>query len=155
MSQYTALSIPQYKPITTDLVYRFGLGQLYYRPTASSPTTWENLNDPGFYVICSTTDKSLWAAFNFNSVTEIGDVRAVKPENGDRYGKLPNDKSNLVIGVQKLFGKKWTTKRPLSLDGVDPFKNNVGSGKEIAAKLTAKPVLDADVVKAIGRGVGA
>ncbi|KAG8533042.1 uncharacterized protein KY384_001825 [Bacidia gigantensis] len=160
MSEYTSLSIPQYKPLATDLVYGFGLGQLYYRPVTTSPATWDNLTDSGFFVICSATDKSLWAAFNFNPITELGYVRPLKPENGDPYGKLPpgkpDDQSSVVIGLQKLYGKDWTTKKPFSLDGVDPFKNNVGSGTEIAAKLTAKPVLVADVVRAIGGGaVGA
>ena len=159
MSQYRATSTQATTPREIDLVYGFCLGDLYYRSAdpspSSSPATWENLDDTGFVVICSATDKSLWVAYNFNHITETDDVIEVQPEYGDSYGRLPGDTSDVVIGVQRIFGKEWTAKEPLGLGDVNPFDNDMGSGKAIEARLTASPVIVADVVKAIERSAAA
>lgn len=117
MSHLRAHSVRLGKPLGLNLVYGFGLGRLFHRPTASSPATWDNLDDTGFYILCSATDKSIWAAFDFTPITETGERRTVQPEYGDQYGRLPNDRSNSAIGVQKLFGREWTAKIPPTLDG--------------------------------------
>ena len=143
MSAYTALSVLESRPVTLELEYGFGLGRLYFRSVTNTPATWENLEDAGFYVVCSATDKSIWAVFNFHPMTETGDYETIRPQDGDEYGRPPGDKENLVIGVQKLFGKQWLAKKPLTLDGGDPFKNAaLGGGFPVQAIVTAKYVLD-------------
>ena len=74
----------------------------------------------------------------------------MQPEYGDPYGGLPLDTQIMVIGVMKLFGKEWIARKPLSLDGGDPFGN--GAGTPLACKLVAKPAFVADVLKAIKAG---
>ena len=115
----------------------------------NSPATWENLDDAGFYVVCSATDKSIWAIFNFTPETGTGDCQTIRPQAGDKYGTLPGDKGGLVIGVQKLFGRQWLAKTPLTLDGGDPFKSTLDGASPVAAEVTAKPVAVADVVRAV------
>lgn len=152
MSHLRAHSVRLGKPLGLNLVYGFGLGRLFHRPTASSPATWDNLDDTGFYILCSATDKSIWAAFDFTPITETGERRTVQPEYGDQYGRLPNDRSNSAIGVQKLFGREWTAKIPPTLDGGDPFRSDMGGDSPIPAKITAKPTLVSLVVEAVTGG---
>lgn len=56
----------------------------------------------------------------------------------------------MVIGSMRIFGKEWTAKKSLSLDGGDPFHN--GAGTPLACKLVAKPAFVADVLDAIKAG---
>ena len=56
----------------------------------------------------------------------------------------------MKIGVMRLFGKEWIVKKPLSLDGGDPFRNEAGTPLE--CKVVAKPAFEADVLKAIKAG---
>ena len=95
------------------------------------------MEDTGFHVLCNAVDKSIWAAFDFEPYGETGDINPVQPENGDLYGRLPEDKQNMVIGIMRLFGKEWTAKNPLWLDGGDLFDN--GAGTPLACKLVARP----------------
>ena len=74
----------------------------------------------------------------------------MQPEYGDPYGKLPVDTQKMVIGIMRLFRKEWTAKKPLSLDGGDPFCN--GAGTPLACKLVAKPAFVPDVLNAIKAG---
>lgn len=108
------------------------------------------MEDTGFYVICNAVDKSIWLAFDFELYGETGDINPVQPEYGDPYGELPVDTQKMVIGVMRLFGKEWTAKKALSLDGGDPFRN--GAGTPLACKLVAKSALVADVLNAIKAG---
>lgn len=131
--------------MTTDLKYGIGLGRLYHKiPNAV------HMEDIGFYVICNAVDKSIWVAFYFEPYGETGDINPVHPEYGDSYGELPVDTQTMVIGVMRLFRKDWTAKKPLSLDGGDPFRN--GAGTPLACKLFAKPAFIADVRDAIRAG---
>ena len=116
-----------------DIFYGFGIGRLHHKmPTVSRP------EDTGFYVICNALDKSIWVAFDFEPYGETGEIEIIRPEYGDPYGQLPGRKPNLVIGVQRLFGKDWMAERPLSLDRGDPFTS--GAGHLRATRLIAKPV---------------
>lgn len=81
---------------------------------------------------------------------ETGEINPVQPEYGDRYGELPLDTQKMVIGIMRLFRKEWTAKKPLSLDGGDPFRK--GAGTPLECKLVAKPALVADVLNAIKTG---
>ena len=142
---FTARSIPSRRHTIIDLSYGFGIGRLYHKmPDALQP------QDTGFYVVCNASDKSIWVAFDFEPYGETGDIERVRPEFGDPYGQLPGDKEELVIGAQKLFSGDWTTKKPLSLDYGDPFKN--GAGTPLAAKLFATPAFINEVVIAIKAG---
>lgn len=151
MSLYIAHSISLGKRIGLDLIYGFCLGRLFHRPTTSSPATWDNLDDTGFYILCSAIDKSIWAAFDFEPITEVGEKRTVRPEY-ERYGQLPNDRSNLVIGAQKLFGREWTARVPLTLDGGDPFGNDMGGESPVRVRITAKYTSIASVVQGLRKG---
>ena len=142
---YEAKSIPAGTPMSIDLTYGFGLGRLYH-----STSTATDAEDTGFFLICNAVDKSIWAAFDFEPYGETGDITPVEPQYGDPYGQLPSDTQKLVIGAMKLFGKEWMAKKPLSLDGGDPFGG--GAGKPLACKLVAKPAYVADVLKAIKDG---
>lgn len=142
VSTYEAKSIPGGQIITTDLKYGFGLGRLYHRlPKAV------HMEDTGFYVICNAVDKSIWIAFDFEPYDETGTINSIHPELGCAYGDIPLDTEKWEIGIMKLYGKEWTTKRPLSLDGGDPFRNGVGT--PIPCMLFADPVFIADVHNAI------
>lgn len=136
--------VPVGQTITTDLNYGFGLGRLYYKISNSV-----HMEDTGFYVICNAVDKSIWVAFDFEPYGETGDINPVHPEYGHAYGELPVDTQKMVIGM-RIFGKEWTAKKPLSLDGGDPFRN--GAGTPLACKLVAKPAFVADVLDAIKAG---
>ena len=154
MSEYTALSISQSQPVAIELKYGFGLGRLFYRLTTNKPAPRGSLEDAGFYVICSTSDKSLWAVFDFLPKTETGDYVEVKPENGEKYGLLPGSPGSAMIGVQKLFGGQWSEKRGPSFEGADPFRNNLGGGSPVQARVTAKPVVEADVFRSVKKRTG-
>lgn len=145
ISASEAQSVPVGQTITTDLNYGFGLGTLYHKSSNAA-----DMEDTGFYVICNAVDKSIWVAFNFEPYGETGDINPVQPEYGDPYGVLPLDTQNMVIGIMRLFSKEWTAKKPLSLDGGDPFRN--GAGTPLACKLVAKPAFVADVLNAINAG---
>lgn len=138
-------SVPVGQTITTDLNYGFGLGRLYHKISDAV-----DMEDTGFYVICNAVDKSIWVAFDFEPYGETGDINPVQPEYGDPYGELPVDTQKMVIGIMRIFGKEWTAKKPLSLDGGDPFRN--GAGTPLACKLVAKPAFVADVLDAIKAG---
>ena len=56
----------------------------------------------------------------------------------------------MVIGIMRLFGKEWIARKPLSLDGGDPFRN--GASILLACNLVAKPAFVADVLDAIKAG---
>ncbi|MCJ1344923.1 hypothetical protein MMC31_003128 [Peltigera leucophlebia] len=145
ISAAKAKSSPVGQTITTDLNYGFGLGRLYHKiPNAA------DMEDTGFYIICNAVDKSIWVAFDFEPYGETGDINPVKPEYGHPYGELPVDTQKMVIGIMRLFRKGWTAKKPLSLDGGDPFRN--GAGTPLACKLVAKPAFVADVLNAIKAG---
>ena len=101
--------------------------------------TWENVDDTGFYIVCSAVDKSIWAVFNFHPMTETGDYLSINPQAGEKFGKLPNDEG-LTIGVQRLFGTEWLARTPLKLDDGDLFESPLGGGLPIEAMITAKPV---------------
>ena len=148
-SVFEAKSLPAGAPAIIEIRFGFGIGRLWHQgPSAAQP------QDTGFYVICSAVDKSIWVAFDFEPYSETGDIHLVMPDQGEEYGKLPEDTQNLVIGIQKLFGKEWTASaKPFSLDGKDPFKN--GAGTPLALKLVTKPALVADVLNAIKVGGGA
>lgn len=145
ISASEAKSVPVGQTITTDLNYGFGLGRLYHKISNAV-----DMEDTGFYVICNAVDKSIWVAFDFEPYGETGDINPVQPEYGDCYGELPVDTQKMVIGIMRLFRKEWTAKKPLSLDGGDPFRN--GAGTPLACKLVAKPAFVADVLNAIKAG---
>lgn len=145
ISASEAQSVPVGQTITTDLNYGFGLGTLYHKSSNAA-----DMEDTGFYVICNAVDKSIWVAFDFEPYGETGDINPVQPEYGDPYGRLPLDTQNMVIGIMRLFSKEWTAKKPLSLDGGDPFRN--GAGTPLACRLVAKPAFVADVLNAINAG---
>ena len=145
ISTSEAKSVPLGQTITTDLNYGFGLGRLYHKTS-----TMPYMEDTGFYVICNAVDKSIWIAFDFEPYGETGDLKPVQPEYGDPYGRLPRDPQEMVIGIMRLFTKEWTAKKPLSLDGGDPFSS--GAGTPLACKLVAKPAFVADVLNAIKAG---
>ena len=151
MSLDIAHSISLGKPIGLDLIYGLCLGRLFHRPTTSSPATWDNLDDTGFYIRCSAIDKSIWAAFDFEPMTEIGEKRTVRPEY-QVYGRLPNDRSNLVIGAQKLFGREWTARVPLTLDGGNPYGNDMGGESPVRVRITAQYTSIASVVQGLRKG---
>lgn len=148
MSSYTALGIPMLKPITLDLKYGFGVGRLHSRSVTESktPPIARELDDAGFYIVCSAIDKSIWAIFDFEPQIEIDDYITIDPRTSP-YGTLQNDTEDLVIGVQKLFGSEWLTKTPFALDGGDPFKSALGGSPPVAAMVTAKEVTVEDVRK--------
>ena len=108
------------------------------------------MEDTGFFVICNAVDKSIWVAFDFEPYGETSEINPVRPENGDHYGELPEDKEKMTIGMMKLFTQEWTAEEPLFLDGGDPFHN--GAGAPLAYKLIATPALIADVQRAIEAG---
>lgn len=146
-------SIQNHRSTTTlrDMNYGFGIGRLNHQmPNSSRP------EDTGFYVICNALDKSIWIAFDFEPYGETGEISIVRPEYGHPYGRLPGDRQNLVIGVQRLFDKDWTTKRPFSLERGDPFMNS--DWRPMPTRLIAEPVSLGEVVKAIeeyrGRLIG-
>ena len=139
-------SVPIGQIIATDLHYGFGIGRLYHKSSSKAA----HMEDTGFHVLCNAVDKSIWVAFDFEPYGETGDINPVQPEYGDPYGKLPEDKQNMVIGIMRLFGKEWTAENPLSLDGGDPFGN--GAGTPLACKLVARPAFVADVRNAIKAG---
>ena len=147
---YSATHAVTSAPLTMDLKHGFALGRLYY----DTPTGSTGPKDAGFYLLCNAVDKSIYAAFDFLPYAETGDLAPVYPESGWPYGKLPSDNSNLVIGAMMIFGKEWTSKQPLSLDGGDPFRTGTGAGTPLPAKIVAKPALLADVLGAI-QGSGA
>lgn len=101
-------------------------------------------------LICNAVDKSIWVAYDFEPYGETGDINSVHPECGHSYGELPVDTQKMVIGVMRLFRKDWTTKKPLSLDDGDLFRN--GAGTPLACKLVAKPAFVADVRNPIKAG---
>ena len=140
-----AKSVPVGQTITTDLNYGFGLGRLYHKSSNAA-----DIEDTGFYVICNAVDKSIWVAFDFEPYGETGDINPVRPDYGDPYGGLPLDTQKMVIGIMRLFTSEWTARKPLSLDGGDPFRN--GAGTPLACKLVAKPAFVADVLNAIKAG---
>ena len=142
ISASEARSVPLGQTITMDLNYGFGLGRLYHKTSNIA-----EVEDTGFYVICNAVDKSIWVAFDFEPYSDTGDVNPVQPEYGDPYGGLPLDTQKMVIGIMRLFKKEWIAKKPLSLDGGDPFRD--GAGTPLACKLVAKPAFVADVLNAI------
>lgn len=145
MFWFIARNVLSGAPITTDLLYGFGLGRLYHQmPDELEPY------DTGFYVICNAVDKSIWVAFDFMPDGETGEIDEVRPEYGDPYGELPEDQDESMIGIQKLFSGDWTEKEPLSLNHGDPFTN--GAGKPLAAKLSVTPMYSHDVVVAVDAG---
>lgn len=135
-------SLPVGQTMTTDLKYGLGLGRLCYEYSVEA-----DMEDTGFYVICNAVDKSIWVAFDFEPFGETGKINSVRPEFGNRYGKLPLDADDMVIGIMRLFSKEWTAKKRLSLDGRDPFCD--GAGTPLACRLVAKPAFVADVLDAI------
>ncbi|MCJ1394355.1 hypothetical protein MMC18_007233 [Xylographa bjoerkii] len=136
--------------LALDLKYGFSLGRLLYKPAESTPPT--EAEDAGFYLLCNAVDKSIYAAFDFLPYAETGDIAPVYSEEGWPYGQLPGDKSKLVVGVMKVFGKEWTVKQPPSLDGGDPFRTGSGAGTPLPAKVVGRPALLAEVLKAIQGG---
>jgi hypothetical protein len=145
MSTYEAKSISMGQTVKMNLKYGFGLGRLYHK--ISNEVYME---DTGFYVICNAVDKSVWVAFDFESMAETGEIDPVWPEYGQAYGKLPRDTQNMVIGIMRIFGPEWTARRPLSLNDGDPFKN--GAGNPLACRLVAKEALIPDVLNVIKAG---
>ncbi|KAI9889058.1 MAG: hypothetical protein M1814_005847 [Vezdaea aestivalis] len=127
---------------TQGLLYGFCIGRLYHKLPGA---VWRE--DTGFYVICNAVDKSIWVAFDFEPDAETGDIQPVRPEHGEAYGLLPNDDQNLVIGIQMLFDKGWTARKPLMLDLGDPFQD--APHGPLPYRLVARPASKYDLISAI------
>ncbi|KAI0437774.1 hypothetical protein F4803DRAFT_555658 [Xylaria telfairii] len=146
VSAFEAKKIPHGTTVNTDLRYGFGLGRLWYQ-ASNHPSA----ADAGFYLICNAVDKSIWASFDFNPYSDTGEKRRIQAELGEIYGKLPvGDSSNATIGLQRLFGREWTAKKPPSLDGGDPFQS--GAGTPLQVRLVARPATKTEVMNAIQAG---
>jgi hypothetical protein len=143
VNAYEAKSISTGKIVEMDLRYGIGIGRLYHKTSEAA-----SMEDTEFYVICNAVDKSLWVSFDFEPRTETGDIYEYSPETGEPYGKLPQDTQHMMIGIMRLFGPEWTRRRPLSLEGGDPFRH----GTPLACRLVAKRALVPDVVETIKAG---
>jgi hypothetical protein len=139
---YEAKNISMNQIVKMNLKYDFDLERLCHK--ISNEIYMKNID---FYLICNAVDKSIWVAFDFESMTEIDEIDSMWSKYDQVYEKLSRDTQNMMIEIMRIFESKWTARRSLSLNDEDLFKN--GTDTSLACRLIAKQALISNVLNVI------